>query len=103
MYNEIFTPGASPPSDVRAVQHGSSSIRIIWTPPSPLGDTTGYTISYTGVGNSSSVDVDGGKNKTHILMGLTNGEDYTITVLGTQLLGLPSRPVEAGTVSLCKT
>ena len=98
-----YSSGASPPSDVRAVQHGSSSIKVIWTPPSPLGDANGYTISYTERGgNSSSVDVDGGKTKTHILMGLTNGEDYTITIVATPLLDLPSRPVEVGTVSLCK-
>ena len=48
------------------------------------------------------MDVDGGKTKTHTLMGLTNGEVYTITVVGTSLHGLPSIPVEAGIVSLGK-
>ena len=99
-----FSLGATPPSDVRAVQHGSTSIRVIWTPPCPLGDTTGYTISYTERGGSSGhVDVDGGKTKTHVLMGLTNGEDYTIIIVGTTILDLPSTPVEVGTVSLCKS
>ena len=98
-----FPPDASPPSGAMAVQDGPSSIRVTWTPPSPLGDTTGYRISYTGGGGSSdSVDVDGGTN-SHTLMGLTNGETYTISIVGAASPGLPSAPVEAGTVVLCKT
>ena len=84
-----------------AVQDGPTSIRVTWTPPSPLGDTIGYRISYTGGGGSSdSVDVDG---DSHTLMGLTNGETYTISIVGTASPDLlPSTPVEAGTVALCK-
>ena len=63
------------------VQDGPTSVRVTWTPPSPLGDTTGYRISYTERGGSSGhVDVDGGKTKTHTLMGLTN-ERYTPSLL----------------------
>ena len=95
---------ASPPSGAMAVQDGPTSIRVTWTPPSPLGDTTGYRISYTGGGGSSgSVDVDGGNTSNYTLMGLTNGETYTISVVGTVAPGIPSTSVEAGTVALCKT
>ena len=98
-----FSPGASPPSGAVAVQTGPTSIRVTWTPPSPLGDTTGYRISYTGGGGSSdSVDVDGGNTNSHTLMGLTNGETYTISIVGTASSGIPSAPVEAGTVALSK-
>ena len=86
-----------------AVQDGPTSIRVTWTPPSPPGDTTGYRISYTGGGGSSgSVDVDGG---SHTLMGLINGETYTISIVGTASSSsvLPSAPVEAGTVAMGKT
>ena len=94
---------ASPPSEATAVQDGPTSIRVTWTPPSPLGDTTGYRISYTGGGGSnSSVDVDDDNTDSHTLMGLTNGETYTISVVGTASPGIPSTPVEAGTVTLCK-
>ena len=86
-----------------AIQDGPTSIRVTWTPPSPLGDTTGYRISYTGEGGSSdSVHVDGGDTNSHTLMGLTDGETYTISVVGTAVPGIPSAPVEAGTVALCK-
>ena len=84
------------------VQDGPTSIRVTWTPPSPLGDTTGYRISYTGGGGSSdNVDVDGGNTNSHTLMGLTNGETYTISIVGTSSV-LSSVPVEAGTVTLSK-
>ena len=90
-----------------AVQDGPTSIRVTWTPPSPLGDTTGYRISYTGGGGSSdSVDVDGGNTSSHTLMGLTNGNMYTLTIMGTAPITSPSpitsASVEAGTVDLCR-
>ena len=99
-----FPPVASPPSGAMAVQTGPTSIRVTWTAPSPLGDTTGYRISYTGGGggSSGSVDVDGGNTNSHTLMGLTNGETYTISIMGTASPSLPSTPVEAGTVALSK-
>ena len=71
--------GASPPSGVTAVQDGSTSIRVSWTPSS---DATGYRITYTGGGGSSG-SVAVGDTNTHTLMGLTNGETYTISFVGT--------------------
>ena len=87
------------------VQTGPTSIRVTWTPPSPLGDTTSYRISYTGGGGSSdSVDVDGVNTNSHTLMGLTNGETYTISIMGISSFSsvFTSAPVEAGTVALSK-
>ena len=95
----------APPSGVTAVQDGPTSIRVSWTPPSPLGDTSGYRIYYTRAGGSSdSVDVDGGNTNSHTLTGLTNGETYTISVAGTSSTStvLPSPPVSAGDVALGK-
>ena len=98
-----FSTGALPPRRVTAVQTGPTSIRVTWTPPSPLGDTTGYRVSITGGGGTcDTVDVDGGRTNSHTLMGLTNGETYTISIVGTASPGLPSTPVEAGTVDLSK-
>ena len=91
----MLVPGASPPTDVTAVQDGPTSIRVTWTTPSPLGDTTGYRISFTGGGNSDSVNVSGGNSMSHTLTtGLTNGVTYTISVVATST-GLPSAPVQA--------
>ena len=102
---EFHHIAASPPSGVTAVQDGPTSIRVSWTPPSPLGDTSGYRIYYTGAGGSSdSVDVDGGNTNSHTLMSLTNGETYTITVVGTSSSTvLPSPPESAGDVALGKS
>ena len=98
------SPGASPPSGVTAVWVGPTSIRVSWTPPSPLGDTSGYRIYYNSAGGSSdSVDVDGGNTNSRTLMGLINGETYTISVVGrssTSSTVLPSPPVSAGDVAL---
>ena len=95
--------GASPPTDVTAVQDGPTSIRVSWAPPSPLGDTSGYRIYYTGGGGSSdSVDINGFSN-THTLMYLANGETYTISIVGrssTSSTVVPSPPVSAGDVAL---
>ena len=95
---------ASPPSDVTAVQDGPTSIIVSWTPPSPLGNTSGYRIYYTRAGGSSgSVDVDGGNTNSRTLMSLTNGETYTISVAGTSSTSstvLPSPPESAGDVAL---
>ena len=98
---------ALPPSGVIAVQDGPTSIRVSWSPPSPLGDTSGYRIYYTRAGGSSdSVDIDGGNTNSHTLMGLTNGETYTISVAGrlsSSSTVLPSPPVSAGDVALGKS
>ena len=94
---------ASPPSGVTAVRDGPTSIRVSWTPPSSPGDTSGCRIYYTRAGSRSvSVDVDGGNTNSHTLMGLTNGETYTISVAGRSSSSsvLPSPPVSAGDVAL---
>ena len=65
------------------VSNGSSDVILRWTPPSPLGDTTGYRISFTGGGNSGSMDVSGGDTNSHTLTGLTSGVIYEISIVGT--------------------
>ena len=104
---EFHHTAASPPSGVTKVQDGPTSIRVSWTPPSPLGDTSGYRIYYTRAGSSSdSVDIDGGNTNIRTLMSLTNGETYTISIVGTSSSSstvLPSPPVTAGDVALGKS
>ena len=67
-----------------AVQEGPTSVRLSWSPPSPLGDTTGYRISYSD-GSSVSVDVSDGSTDNYLLTGLQNGASYTISIVGTSL------------------
>ena len=75
-----------------AVQESPTSVRVSWSPPSPLWDTTGYRISYSG-GSSGSVDVSDGSTSIHTLTGLENGASYTISIVGASL-HLPSEVVE---------
>ena len=63
-----------------------------WTPPTPLGDTSGYIIYYT---NDDSVVIDGGSTVTHTLTGLQNGDTYTVSIVATSSSGLPSESVLA--------
>ena len=63
-----------------AVQDDPTSITVTWTPPSPLEDTTGYRISFTG---GNDVDIDGGSTNSYTLTGLTNGQTYTISIVAT--------------------
>ena len=77
---ESHHTGASPPSGVTAVQDGPTSIRVSWTPPSPLGDTTGYRIYYTRAGGSSdSVDVDGGNTVRVCVYCAVSGSSNTVS------------------------
>ena len=75
-------PVAFPPTNLNfEVRSGSSDVILTWTPPSPLGDTTGYRISFTGGGNSDNVDVSGGDTNSYTLTGLTSGETYEISIV----------------------
>ena len=76
---------ASAPSNLMfEVQNDGTSVLLTWTPPSPLGDTTGYMIDYTtGGGSSDSQTVSGGSTNSYTLMDLTSGATYTITIVGT--------------------
>ena len=65
-----------------AVQEGEAAINVSWTPPSPLGDTTGYRIHYTG-GSSGSEDVSGGSTNTFLVTGLLRQATYTISITAT--------------------
>ena len=65
-----------------AVQEGPTSIQVAGSPPTPLGDTTGYRIYYSG-GSSGSEDVSDGSTDNYLLTGLWNGESYTISIEST--------------------
>ena len=75
-------PVASAPTSVMAVQEGLPSIRVSWSPPTPLGDTTGYRIYYSG-GSSGSEDVSGGSTNNVLLTNLVMETSYTISIVAT--------------------
>ena len=64
-------------------QRGGTSVLLTWTPPDPLGDTTGYIISYTGGGSSGCEPVNGGSTNSYTLTGLLIREMYDISIIGT--------------------
>ena len=74
-------PVASAPTNLMAVQECPTSIQVSWTPPTSLGDTTGYRIYYSG-GSSGSVDVSGGSTDNYLLNYLESGTTYTIVIVG---------------------
>ena len=84
-----------------AFQDGVTSIRVTWTPPSPLGDTTGFRISFTGGGNNDSVDISGGDTNSYTLTGLMEEATYTVSIVGTsQHFPSTTVPVPCGPVTL---
>ncbi|CAI8044771.1 Neogenin [Geodia barretti] len=74
---------AAPTNLMFEVQSDGTSVLLTWTPPDPLGDTTGYTISYTRGGSSGSETVSGGDTNNYTLTGLIRGEMYDISIVGT--------------------
>ena len=90
---------ASPPTDLTAVLAGPTSIDVSWTPPTPLGDTTGYIIYYTNDDNTDSVVIDGGSIDEYTLSDLQNGDTYTISIIATSQ-HLPSDTVDGNSVIL---
>ena len=81
-YNALHTE-ASAPTNLMAVWEGPTSIRVSWSPPSPLGGTSGYRIYYNSDSDSGSEDVSGGSTNNYLLTGLQNGVSYTISIVGT--------------------
>ena len=83
---------ASSPTELKVVQEDSTSVRLTWTPPSPLGDTTGYTIFYSTGNTTDSREISGGRVSEAELTDLKKGGDYSISLVG-RSQHLPSEAV----------
>ena len=95
----ILPPVASAPSGLMAVQEGPTSIQVSWSPPTPLGDTNGYMIYYSGGSSGSrSEDFTGGSTNSKTLTNLQNGESYTILSIVATSEHLPSESIPADMV-----
>ena len=91
-------PAASVPTNLMAIQKGLTSIRVSWSSPIPLGDTTGYRISYGD--NNDSVDISDGYIDNYLLTGLMMGATYTISIVATSK-HIYSQSVDT-MITLCK-
>ena len=96
----ICSIDTSPPTDLTAVQTGPTSIDVSWTPPTPLGDTTGYIIYYTNDDSGSvNVTIDDNSTDEYTLSDLQNGDTYNIYIIATSQ-HLPSDTVDGNSVIL---
>ena len=93
LFKRLSLVVATAPTDLMVNQISPTSITVTWTPPTPLGDTTGYIISYTSEDSDNSTIVPGGNTMEQPLTGLTMGASYDISVVATSQ-HFPSDPVE---------
>ena len=61
------------------MQVNITSVRVSWSPSDPLGDTTGYIVSY----NNSTVTIADSSTDNLILTGLVMEASYTISIVAT--------------------
>ena len=72
---------ATAPTDLVVRQISPTSIRVTWTPPTPLGDTTGYIIYYNSTDIIDNVTVSGGSTDEYTLLNLEREAEYTISIV----------------------
>ena len=62
---------------------GLTDVRLTWTPPSPLGDTTGYDISTTTLNTQATITAAEIVDLTdNTLLQLQTGINYTVEIAG---------------------
>ena len=73
---------AFPPTNLTyEIRSNFTSILLMWVPPSPLGHTTGYRISYNAVGGSRNI-VNDINTSNYTLSGLKKEKEYNISIIG---------------------
>ena len=72
------------PTNPKFIPHGNStSILLIWTAPSPLGDTTGYRISFTaGDRTYGFMDINDTFTNNFTLTNIIKGVKYRMSIAG---------------------
>lgn len=90
--SNVVTPQAptppAPPTGVTAIA-GSGSAAVSWVPPANNGSpVTGYTVTAYSLGFPAGITTSTLGNATSaIILGLTNGTEYTFTVFATNAVG----------------
>ena len=79
-YHTLFSPtAADSPTNLNAVQIGSSSFRVLWTPPATV---TGYHVYWSGDGGADSGNMSARALDTAVtITDLTPGFTYNITIV----------------------
>ena len=85
LFTRLFNvSAASAPTNLMVVQEGLASVRVSWTPPTPLGDTTGYRVDFISSGNDTgSVNVSDRSSGHYVLHGLIREATYYISIVAT--------------------
>ena len=98
MYRTLFSPiAAGSPTNLNAVQVGSSSFRVSWTPPATV---TGYQVYWSRVGGFEIDNMSAAAGDTAVtITGCTPGLTYDVTIVALSD-HLPSSVVGAVTVAL---
>ena len=90
-----YTPTvASSPTDLMVTQRGPTTVIVSWSPPSPVGGTTGYTIFYSTGDSPSSKEVTDTATSEERLMDLKVGGNYSIYLVAVSQ-HLPSKSLTA--------
>ena len=95
-----YTTAPSPPTDLRAMFTGNSTIAVSWTPPSGGTPATGYIIYYeatSGGADTGSVTVGGASTSEHTISGRASSA-YTVRIMALSSQ-LPSNVTETNTTS----
>ena len=88
----LYFTVATAPTDLMVRQTGSTSIRVTWTPPDPLGNTTGYMIYYSTDTDSGNVTASASTTDEYTLKNLERESEYTISIVAASA-HLPSESV----------
>ncbi|CAI8052760.1 Receptor-type tyrosine-protein phosphatase alpha [Geodia barretti] len=72
---------ASAPTNLMLIQTDATTIRVTWTPPSPLGNTIGYTVFYSSTGSNEAPVVREASTNEVELMNLAEGGSYSISLV----------------------
>ena len=80
------------PTNLSEVQESVSGVRVSWSPPSPLGKTTGYQIYYSSSNISGSISISSGSVDNYLVSLVDSGTSHngTFSIIGTSS-HLPSK------------
>ena len=78
----VFPTVASAPTNLMLTQTDATTIRVSWTLPSQLGNTTGYTVFYSSTESNEALVVSEASSTSEVeLTNLAEGGSYSISLV----------------------